>query len=81
MEILDCKGVINDKINAILNEYQGLENKHSQENKLFSEEVERLNQLNLRFSHELSEKDKLLTCKDKTTVSYTHLTLPTERMV
>ena len=73
MEILDCKGVINDKINAILNEYQGLENKHSQENKLFSEEVERLNQLNLRFSHELSEKDKLMTCKDKTIYDYENM--------
>jgi len=73
MEILDCKGVINEKINAILNEYQQLEQKHSQENKLFSEEVERLNQLNLRFSHELSEKDKLLTCKDKTIYDYENM--------
>ena len=73
MEILDCKGVINEKINAILNEYQQLEQKHSQENKLFSEEVERLNQLNLRFSHELFEKDKLLTCKDKTIYDYENM--------
>ena len=70
MEILDCKEIINDKINAILNEYQNLEQKHSQENKLFSEEVERINQLNIRFSHELSEKDKLLSCKDKTIYDY-----------
>jgi len=73
MEILDCKDVINEKINAILNEYQKLEQKHSQENKLFTEEVERLNQLNLRFSHELSEKDKLLTCKDKTIYDYENM--------
>ena len=73
MEILDCKDVINNKINAILNEYQELENKHSQENKLFSEEVERLNQLNLRFSHELSEKDKLMNCKDKTIYDYENM--------
>jgi len=73
MEILDCKAVINDKINAILNEYQNLEKKHSQENKLFSEEVERLNQLNSRFSHELTEKDKLLTCKEKTICDYENM--------
>lgn len=73
MEILDCKDVINEKINAIITAYQDLENKHNQENKLFSQEVERINQLNKRFSHELFEKDKLLTCKDKTIHDYEKL--------
>ena len=73
MEILDCKGFINEKINAIITAYQDLEKQHNQENKLFSQEVERINQLNKRFSHELFEKDKLLTCKDKTIHDYEKL--------
>jgi len=73
MEILDCKDIINEKINAILKAYQDVEKKHSHENNLFTEEVERLNKLNSRYSHELAEKDKLLTCKDKTIYDYENI--------
>jgi len=73
MELLNNKGQIIEHINAIFDDYQRLEVNHSQENKLFSEEVERLNQFNKRLSHELSEKDKIILCKEKTILDYENM--------
>ena len=54
MDLVNSKNKIIDEINTIIESYQSIETSHSNEMKLFTGEVERLNQFN----------NKLKNCPD-----------------
>ena len=65
MEILNSKSIILEEINKIINSYHSNINNHSNEMKLFTDEVQRLNQLNKTLSEEIHAKDKIICLNEK----------------
>ena len=70
MDLVNSKNKIIDEINSIIESYQSIENSHSNEMKLFTGEVERLNQFNNKLVTEIREKDKILSTQEKTIHDY-----------
>ena len=70
MDLINSKNKIIDEINTIIESYQSIENSHSNEAKLFTGEVERLNQFNNKLLSEIREKDKILSMQEKTIHDY-----------
>ena len=58
MEILDNRNNILSNLDALFEEFQSLKNAHSKENKMFADEIQRLNEFNSRLTFELREKDR-----------------------
>lgn len=70
MDLVNSKNKIIDEINSIIESYQSIENSHSNEMKLFTGELERLNQFNNKLVTEIREKDKILSTQEKTIHDY-----------
>ena len=70
MDLVNSKNKIIDEINTIIESYQSIETSHSNEMKLFTGEVERLNQFNNKLLSEIREKDKILSTQEKTIHDY-----------
>lgn len=70
MDLVNSKNKIIDEINSIIESYQSIENSHSNEMKLFTGELERLNQFNNKLVNEIREKDKILSTQEKTIHDY-----------
>ena len=70
MDILNSKQIITDEINKILKSYNENISNHQNEITKLSDEMDRLIIYNKKLLHEVSEKDKLLSQKDKTIFDY-----------
>ena len=70
MDLINSKNKINDEIHKIIESYQSNEKSHNNEMKLFTGEVERLNQFNNKLLSEIREKDKILSTHEKTIHDY-----------
>ena len=70
MDLVNSKNKIIDEINTIIESYQSIETSHNNEMKLFTGEVERLNQFNNKLLSEIREKDKILSTQEKTIHDY-----------
>ena len=73
MDILESKSLIIEEVNKIINSYHLNENKHSNEIKSFTNEVQRLNKLNQTLSSEIASKDKLLCINEQKTIDYENM--------
>ena len=68
MEILDNRNNILSNLDSLFEEFQSLKNAHSKENKMFADEIQRVNEFNSRLTFELREKDKKMFICSKTIV-------------